>query len=538
MGKKQRTLRAPMLLALAAGCVLGLTLGGCPAVTDGNTITDGTGLTGPQGNTSSTGNNGSTGVTSATGVTGATGATGAQGPQGPAGAPGETGPAGPPGETGPAGAQGEVGPQGETGPQGEMGPPGPQGPAGPQGEPGPMGPAGPAGPMGPMGPMGPVGPMGPQGPEGPPGPPGSSADIQAGPGLMREGDELSLDTEFTDGRYWTLGGNFTAATQVLGTLTTQAIELIVDGVRALRIEPSALSPNLIAGFAGNAADAGLSGVAVLGGGAASDGAGGSGVNRVTDDYGVIVGGLGNRAGSDNGDPDDAPFAAVLGGTGNRAEGANSVVLGGADNRASGPFSLAAGRRARAQHTGSFVWADTLDEDFGSVRDNEFRVRAGGGATFQLGGVSKSVSLRATGNRLIDTSVNAFLSLGGTWTNACDRTLKDNFEQVDGRVVLDQLARVPILTWNYKSEDTHIRHMGPMAQDFFGTFGVGYDDTSITTVDANGVALAAIKGLHQIVKELDARLTVQQQQLTQLQAQFAALQARVEALEAAAKAAPK
>jgi len=355
---------------------------------------------------------------------------------------------------------------------------------------------------------------------------------------VRQGDELSLDTAFTDGRYWTLGGNFTAATQVLGTLTAQAIELIVGGVRALRIEPSGLSPNLIAGFSGNAADAGLSGVALLGGGAASNGAGGSGVNRVTDDFGVVVGGLANQAGSDDGVASNAPFAAVVGGAGNRAEGANAIVLGGAFNRAGGAFSFAAGRRARAQHAGSFVWADTLDEDFGSVRDNEFRVRAGGGATFQLGSASKSVALRATGNRLIDTSVNAFLSLGGTWTNACDRVLKENFEPVDGRVVLDQLARVPILRWNYKSEDPRIRHIGPMAQDFFGTFGVGYDDQTIATVDASGVALAAIQGLHRIVREQDARLTVQQQQLTQLQAQLAALQARVEALESAAKAAPR
>ena len=44
-------------------------------------------------------------------------------------------------------------------------------------------------------------------------------------------------------------------------------------------------------------------------------------------------------------------------------------------------------------------------------------------------------------------------------------------------------------------------MGPMAQDLYAAFKLGCSDKSIATIDADGIALAAIQGLHQIVKEL-------------------------------------
>ncbi len=45
----------------------------------------------------------------------------------------------------------------------------------------------------------------------------------------------------------------------------------------------------------------------------------------------------------------------------------------------------------------------------------------------------------------------------------------------------------------------------MAQDFHSSFGVGPDDTHISAVDADGVALAAIKGLYELVKEQQAEI---------------------------------
>jgi trimeric autotransporter adhesin len=59
--------------------------------------------------------------------------------------------------------------------------------------------------------------------------------------------------------------------------------------------------------------------------------------------------------------------------------------------------------------------------------------------------------------------------------------------------------MPIRTWNY-TNDPASRHIGPVTQDFHAAFGLGTDDKSISTVDADGVALAAIQGLNQKLEE--------------------------------------
>jgi hypothetical protein len=45
----------------------------------------------------------------------------------------------------------------------------------------------------------------------------------------------------------------------------------------------------------------------------------------------------------------------------------------------------------------------------------------------------------------------------------------------------------------------------MAEDFYETFGLGDSDKSIGTLDADGVALAAIQGLFELVKEQQAEI---------------------------------
>lgn len=92
--------------------------------------------------------------------------------------------------------------------------------------------------------------------------------------------------------------------------------------------------------------------------------------------------------------------------------------------------------------------------------------------------------------------------GGSWASVSDRDMKENFEPVNGGDMLSKLISMPITTWNYKSQDPSIRHIGPMAQDFAG-FGVGEDDKHITTIDADGIALAAIQELAKQVQELKA-----------------------------------
>jgi len=60
--------------------------------------------------------------------------------------------------------------------------------------------------------------------------------------------------------------------------------------------------------------------------------------------------------------------------------------------------------------------------------------------------------------------------------------------------------------------------------------VGEDDKFISTVDADGVALASIQGLYQIVQEKDATIAAQQQEIDVLKQQNTDMEARLSALE--------
>ena len=98
---------------------------------------------------------------------------------------------------------------------------------------------------------------------------------------------------------------------------------------------------------------------------------------------------------------------------------------------------------------------------------------------------------------------AYLTNGGVWTNASDRNKKENFTNLNGNDILKKIASLPITQWRYIGTNEY--HIGPMAQDFMQAFNVGYDDKSISTIDASGVALTAIKGLNEIVQEKDAKI---------------------------------
>ena len=97
--------------------------------------------------------------------------------------------------------------------------------------------------------------------------------------------------------------------------------------------------------------------------------------------------------------------ATLGGGGtNSVTGDYGTVPGGRRNRAHGNDSFAAGRRAVAQHNGSFVWADDTDADFNSTSAKQFAVRANNGVMIQSSGTA--LDLRGGGGvRVAGAGVN-------------------------------------------------------------------------------------------------------------------------------------
>jgi len=98
--------------------------------------------------------------------------------------------------------------------------------------------------------------------------------------------------------------------------------------------------------------------------------------------------------------------------------------------------------------------------------------------------------------------------------------------VDSAQVLERLLGMPVSTWNYKAQDDGVRHMGPMAQDFHAAFGLGGSDVLIDTVDTDGVALAAIKGLAARLHDRDAEIVELQERLRALRADLEGLRAEV------------
>jgi len=95
----------------------------------------------------------------------------------------------------------------------------------------------------------------------------------------------------------------------------------------------------------------------------------------------------------------------------------------------------------------------------------------------------------------------------------------------------QVLALPITTWNYKTQVASIRHIGPMAQDFFAAFNVGEDDRHITDIDEGGVALAAIQGLNQKLQGMNQKL---EEELRQKDARMAAALSQKETRLAAAE----
>jgi len=337
---------------------------------------------------------------------------------------------------------------------------------------------------------------------------------------------------------WHLTGNSGTdpSTDFIGTTDNIAFEVRVNNARALRLEPNAAGPNVIGGWNENNVAAGIHGATISGGGKnlapnfagghyATIG-GGSG-NSAYGSHSTIAGGDGNSTMLDlstvgGGSRNEASgvgavvagggqnaaagdYSSVLGGSGHVASGYASVVAGGLTNQALGNYSFAAGYQARADHTGTFVWADWRSPAFHSAAQNEFSARATGGVRF----VS---AIDGSGN----PSAGVVLAPGaGSWSSVSDRKLKANFARVDGQEVLRKLASIPIETWNLTSQDPSIRHIGPVAQDFAAAFRVGEDNTRISTVDADGVALAALQGVYQLLQKKDTEIRELKLELAEL-----------------------
>jgi hypothetical protein len=282
-------------------------------------------------------------------------------------------------------------------------------------------------------------------------------------------------------------------------------------------------------------------------------------------YAVIAGGEGNSLGTvpapDFTGPSD--HSVIGGGYSNAVWGSQSVVSGGANNliyngswsaipggqnnEVNGNWSFAAGQRAKALHSGAFVWADHTPADFASTDNDQFCIRARNGIQIEpftkmffgsqtrqmlnLFGTQYGIGVQSLttyfrsdcsfswfkggvhqngqndpggGTELMRLDCSGNLNISGVFGMLSDRNAKENFEPISTRQVLEKVAALPVSSWSYKT-DSETRHVGPMAQDFYAAFNVGTDDKHIGLGDEGGVALAAIQGLNEKVESENAEL---------------------------------
>ena len=155
-----------------------------------------------------------------------------------------------------------------------------------------------------------------------------------------------------------------------------------------------------------------------------------------------------------------------------------------------------------------------------------------GNDWQISNFSASFAIGVPGGTtqmLLSSSGNMTIS-GTQYLTGSSRDLKERFVPVDGVEILRRLVAMPLTQWSAKN-DPDVRHIGPVAEDWWESFGLGSDDKHVSMTDLGGVALAAIKGLHQEVAERDSLIAELQRRNDELAAQQARLLERLAALEA-------
>ncbi|MCX8112666.1 MAG: hypothetical protein N3E49_05655 [Bacteroidia bacterium] len=284
----------------------------------------------------------------------------------------------------------------------------------------------------------------------------------------------------------------------------------------------------IAGGGGNTVSGGAYGT--IGGGQGNTAVGGATIgggtfNTASGAHSTIAGGRVNTA--------SGWYSSVGGGDGNTASGPNSVACGGALNEASGAYSVVVGGFG---NTSNADYVLTYGQQVVPSTIESHRVYFFGDGSIAPSGLPRTsgfiVINRLDGDHPIHVGTDgtngngAYLSAGGTWTNASSREKKDRYTPLNPQEVLQEIRQLPIQGWYYKGTQEY--HIGPFAEDFHAAFNTGIQDmpeyakTSLAASDVAGVALIGIQALAQENASL-------REENAQLKAQLEALHKEVGAL---------
>ncbi len=231
--------------------------------------------------------------------------------------------------------------------------------------------------------------------------------------------------------------------------------------------------------------------------------GGGAGNAVTDLYGTIGGGFDNQSsesvstvGGGSMNQATGRSSTVAGGYTNTASGWWSAVPGGALNSSIGDYSFASGRRAKAQHDGTYVWGDSTNSDFVSTAANQYLIRASGGVG--IGTNAPSVALHVVGN----------ICYTGTIGACSDARFKKNLSSLD--YSLEKILKLKPINYQWKRGEfpdrkfTDGNQIGFLAQDVEKIIPeiVQHGKDGYLSIDYGRLTPVLVKAIQELVSEND------------------------------------
>lgn len=223
-------------------------------------------------------------------------------------------------------------------------------------------------------------------------------------------------------------------------------------------------------------------------------------------WATIGGGTGNRI------LDESIRSTIGGGEDNAIAAHSACIPGGMKNAVTGPLGFAAGYRAKSQHRGSFVWADSTEADFVSTGVNQFLIRASGGV-----GINTNVPT----NVLTLPNVNSTdgRAIAYAWDTYSSRRWKTNITTID-----DALSKVEQLRGVEFDSRSNGRHdIGLIAEE------VGEVVPEVVKFEDNGVDAQSVD-YSRLVALLIQGMKEQQQQIKDQQSQIETLRTQVRDLK--------
>jgi len=209
----------------------------------------------------------------------------------------------------------------------------------------------------------------------------------------------------------------------------------------------------------------------------------------------------------------------------KALGHVSVAMG-VYAEANGFASFAFGKSVKAGSDGTVVFGDSngghnngivgtfpINERTGDVENKFFGFFENGYHLYTTAGTSSVSGVYLNGG-------------SGAWNTLSDKNSKENFKEINNQEILNKLIAMPIESWNYKSQNNNIRHIGPYAQDFNQAYGLGDGKLSINTIDSDGIAFVSLQALAERNERLSTKNQVLEEKVSDLAKRLSTLENRL------------